>query len=113
MTATTGRGARIKGAAFARQIRQHFEQLGHHTMARQAGEDGDDITLVGTPWLSIECKNHTRTDLPGWWNQAASQCRPGQIPVVIHKRFGRQAAGDQWVTLTVDTLNQLIERTQR
>ena len=104
-----GAGRRAKGANYQRHIRHYFEARGWTVMVRPPGEDGDDITIIEHPNLSIEVKNHTRTDLPAWTAQAARQA--GQrIPVVIHKRHGTTNPDQQWVTMTLDNFTRLINK---
>lgn len=105
----TGAMARRKGATYQRAIRQWFDSHGYTTMVRQAGEDGDDLTILEHPDLSIEIKNQARTDLPSWAAQAARQAG-ARIPVVIHKRHGVTRCEDQWVTMTLEHFHRLIER---
>jgi hypothetical protein len=57
--------------------------------------------------MSIEVKNHTRTDLAGWWKQAQEQAGTA-MPVVIHKRVGKPRAEDWWVTMDLATLLDLV-----
>ena len=45
----TGAMARRKGATYQRAIRQWFDSHGYTTMVRQAGEDGDDLTILEHP----------------------------------------------------------------
>lgn len=93
-----GRGARIKGLRFQRDIRDYLAREGFEALARPGGEDGDDLRLTELPMLSIELKNQARTDLPGWWRQAVGQAR-GRIPVLIWKRKATSHPSTQWVTL--------------
>ena len=103
----TGAMARRKGANYQRLIRHWFETHGWTVMVRPPGEDGDDITIIEHPHLSIEVKNHARTDLPAWTAQAARQAA-GRIPVVIHKRHGTTNPEHQWVTMTLADFTRLI-----
>lgn len=103
----TGAMARRKGATFQRLIRHYLEAHGLTIMVRPLGEDGDDITIIEHPHLSLELKNHTRTDLPAWTAQAARQAG-GRIPVVIHKRHGTTDPEQQWVTMTLNNFTRLI-----
>lgn len=104
----TGSASRRKGANYARHIRQHLEACGWEVMARQAGEDGDDLRILDRPELSIEVKCQARADLAGWMAQAVRQAA-GRIPVVIHKRHNVTAAEDQWVTMRLEDFTRLIK----
>ncbi len=68
----------------------------------QSGED-----IISDFPASIEVKNQTRMDLAGWWKQAEEQAGK-KPPVVIHKRVGKSAAEDWWVTMDVRTLLRLL-----
>ena len=101
MAASVGRGARLKGLRFQREIRDYLAEEGLEPLARPGGEDGDDLRLADLPMLSIELKNQARMDLPGWWRQAAHQAHQagGLIPVLIWKRKAAGHPSGQWVTL--------------
>lgn len=73
--------------------------------ARNGTQRGEDI--VSDFPMSIEVKNHTRTDLAGWWTQAVEQSG-GAMPVVIHKRVGKSNADEWWATMDFQTLIRLI-----
>ena len=98
MAAGVGRGARIKGLRFQRDIRDYLLNEGFEALARPGGEDGDDLRLADLPQLSIELKNQARTDLPAWWRQAYGQAQ-GRIPVLIWKRKAATRPSSQWVTM--------------
>jgi hypothetical protein len=104
--------SRRKGATYALAIRRWLEAQGWECMARQPGEDGDDIRILDLPHLSIEIKNQARHDLPGWMTQAVRQAGH-RIPVVIHKRHGVTNPEDQWVTLRLADFHRLIKQTER
>ena len=73
--------------------------------ARGGFQSGEDIASDFP--ASIEVKNQTRMDLGGWWKQAEEQAEK-KPPVVIHKRVGKSAAEDWWVTMDVRTLLRLL-----
>ena len=58
----------------------------------------------------VECKDHNRLDLAGWWAEAEAERGNDDAgaALVMHKRRGKSAAADQWVTLTLGELVALI-----
>jgi len=105
----TGASSRRKGATYALTIRRWLEAQGWECMARQAGEDGDDIRILDLPHLSIEIKNQARLNLAGWMTQATRQAGE-RIPVVVHKRHGVGDPANQWVTLQLADFERLIRK---
>ncbi len=71
--------------------------------------DGD---ILGVPPLVIEAKNQAKMDLSGWLNQATeSRDRrgyQGEIPLVVHKRRGKNVS-NAYVTLTLEEILNLYE----
>ena len=108
----TGAMSRRKGATYALTIRRWFEARGWQCIARQAGEDGDDLILLDAAWLSIEIKNQARLNLAGWMTQAINQAA-GRTPIVIHKRHGITNPEYQWVTLRLADFEALIRARDR
>lgn len=105
----SGRASRAKGARFALLVRRFFEGCGWEVMARQSGEDGDDMRLLDAPWLSIECKGHTKVHLADWMRQAQEQAG-GRLPVVVFNRVGVGAAGRQWALMELGDFELLVRR---
>jgi hypothetical protein len=68
----------------------------------QAGED-----IVTDFPASVEVKNHVKLDLAGWWAQAVEQAGE-KPPVVVHKRVGKSAPEQWWVTMDLATLLRLV-----
>lgn len=97
MAAAVGRGARNKGLAFQRLVRDYLQEVGLDPLARPGGEDGDDLRLLDLPMLSIELKNQATVRLPQWMGQAVAQAG-NRIPVLIWKRKGAAHPSTQWVT---------------
>jgi len=58
----------------------------------------------------VEIKNAARVDLAGWATEAETERGNDDalVALVVHKRHGKGAAGDQWVTCTVDDLVALL-----
>jgi hypothetical protein len=66
---------------------------------------GDDIVWDGP--ASIEVKDVAKLDLSGWLNQSAANAH-GRVPVVWHKKRGKPAAEDWYVTMTGADFLRLI-----
>jgi len=74
------------------------------------GDIGGIRTIRGSD-VVIEVKNHNRTDLSGWLVEAETERgnADAQAAVVVHKRRGKGQAGEQYVTMTLDTFAWLLE----
>lgn len=57
-------------------------QLQRNTL--QSDRGGYDI--VGLPWLALEVKRVETPPADAWWEQARSQAKPGQVPVLVYRR---------------------------
>lgn len=60
--------------------------------------------------VCIECKNHRKLDLAGWYGEAEAERgnSDAAVAVVVHKRHGKGRPGDQWVTMTLRDLALLL-----
>lgn len=60
--------------------------------------------------IVIECKNTTRLNLAGWAAEAEEERGNDDAitSAVVHKRHGRGAAADQWITLTLHDFVALL-----
>lgn len=60
--------------------------------------------------IVAECKNVAKLSLGTWWSEAEIERDndDADIALVVHKRHGRAAAADQWVTLTLGELLNLL-----
>ena len=105
----SGSSSRRKGnraeVEVVRLLRENGFEAETSRAARGGYQSGEDI-ISNFP-ASIEVKNQTRMDLAGWWKQAEEQA-VDKPPVVIHKRVGKSAAEDWWVTMDVRTLLKLL-----
>lgn len=91
--------SRRKGAAGERELAAELRKHGYDVRRGQqyCGANGD-ADVVGLPGLHIECKRVERLDLYGAMEQSKADAREVDIPVVMHRRNGRQ-----WlVTLGLD-----------
>lgn len=115
----TRKSARAAGTRFEREIADYLsDQLGNPAidrMVKSGSKDRGDIANVTDSWgrrLAIECKNAHRLDLPAWTREAQQEAEHynAHAGVVVHKRHGVGDPGQQWVTLTLDTLIRLIRK---
>ena len=113
----TRRTAKQAGASFERLIADYLavqlEDDGIDRRPKRGVKDRGDIGGVRFfgHRLTIECKDTTRIDLPGWVREAEREAGNDDalLGVVIHKKRGVGAAGEQYVTLTVDSLVALLQ----
>lgn len=77
------------------------------TRAVQGRQGGFDIDTDAP--VAIEVKDHAAIDLSGWLRQAQAQAA-GRLPVVWHKRRGRAAAEEWYVTMDGATFLALLGR---
>ena len=105
----SGNSSRRKGNAAEVEVVHALERAGFRAMSSRAArggyQSGEDI-VTNFP-LSVEVKNQTRLDLPGWWRQAQEQAGD-VLPVVIHKRVGKARAEEWWATMDFQTLLDLV-----
>lgn len=105
-----------KGTAFESSITNHLienwdDRIIRHPLS--GGKDKGDIAnfrITGPHKLAIECKNVKAMNLQGWVREAQEEARNmGAVAgVVVHKRRGVTAPGQQFVTLTLDDLLSII-----
>lgn len=74
--------------------------------ARNGAKDRGDVSGLRAPGggrLVVECKNTARIDLAGWAAEAEDERGNDDAlaAVVVHKRHGKGAAAEQWVTCTL------------
>lgn len=48
-----------------------------------------DADVLGLPGVHIECKRVERLNIDAAMEQAARDARPGEVPVVMHRRNGK------------------------
>lgn len=105
----------IKGSAYERSIVVYLNDSGFTVDRTRAGwvDDRGDIhgvTREGVPF-TFECKNHRRDNLPGWVSELKREIsnNKGTIGAVVHKKHGTAAASDQYATLPLWMLVQLLK----
>ena len=112
MPAGSARGARAKGAAYERQLRNFLaeQNLGEVTNPSPSGYEGEDVRVEFADYLCIEAKNHSTMNLSGWLAQAQGQCEEGDIPIVVHKKKGTTDMGKSYVTTDLESFIQLLKK---
>lgn len=100
--------SRQKGAAGERELAKALRSHGFETRRGQqyCGSNGD-ADVVGLPGVHIECKRVERLNLEDAMAQSRADTRPGEIPVVMHRKNNRK-----WlVTLSLDDFMTLYKET--
>jgi hypothetical protein len=92
--ASRGRGARIKGANFERQLAKLITENTPLIAKRGLGQTrggGSEISDVDIPLLHIEAKRHKRCNIKAALEQAIADAKNnGKIPVAITKDDRRE-----------------------
>lgn len=87
--ASRGRGARIKGASFERQLAKYFSENTQFEAKRGIGQSrngGAEVSDVDMPIIHIEAKRHKRCHIKAALKQAIEDANVnGKIPVAITK----------------------------
>jgi len=102
-----------KGARFERSIVDYLRLNGYPAAlrTRTPGEEADRGDIAGLP-LTLELKDQKTLCLPLWWAQVTKAATKTLLPpVIIHKRKGRSDPAQQWVTMDLLTLLELLEST--
>lgn len=98
--------SRQKGAAGERELAKALRSHGFETRRGQqyCGSNGD-ADVVGLPGVHIECKRVERLNLEDAMAQSRADARPGEIPVVMHRKNNCK-----WlVTLSLDDFMTLYK----
>ena len=76
-----------KGARFERLLASRLRDYGYECRRGQqyCGSNGD-ADVVGLPYIHIEAKAVERMELYKWMDQAKTDAKPGEYPVVFHKK---------------------------
>jgi hypothetical protein len=87
--ASRGRGARIKGAAFERELAKYFTDNTKLEAKRGIGQTrsgGSEVSDVDMPIIHVEAKRHKRCNIKAALKQAIEDSSVnGKIPVAITK----------------------------
>lgn len=111
-----------KGTNFEVLIRDYFiDQTGDDRIVRLAlagVKDQGDIAnfRIGPHKIAVECKatDEYRAQLAGWIAEAEQERKNlgALASIVVHKRKGKGAAQDQYVTLTLADLFRMLAASQ-
>ena len=95
-----------KGARFERLLASKFREYGYEARRGQqyCGANGD-ADVVGLPYIHVEAKHIERMSLYEWMEQAKRDARPGEHPVVFHKKNN----ADILVTMTFDDFMEIYK----
>lgn len=95
-----------KGARFERLLASKFREYGYEARRGQqyCGANGD-ADVVGLPYIHVEAKHRERMSLYEWMEQAKRDARPGEHPVVFHKKNN----ADILVTMTFDDFMEIYK----
>lgn len=107
---------KTKGSNYERSIVTYLNESGFRVDRTRVGwtDDRGDIHGVvsptGTPFV-FECKNHQRLNLSGWITELMEEIRNarGNIGCLVHKKRGTTSAEDQYATLPLGMLVQLLK----
>jgi Holliday junction resolvase len=76
-----GKTGELELSAF---LREHGFEEARRGVQYKGGEDSPDV--VGVPGCHLECKRAEKGNLYDWLEQAERDAKPGQIPIVAHRR---------------------------
>jgi len=107
--------AKKAGSTFERIIANHFAAKVDDRIDRAVKRGTFDVgDIAGLRFhghkIAVECKDTVKVELSKWAAEAEAERRNlGALSgVIIHKRYGRTAPGQQWVTMTVDDFIALM-----
>lgn len=105
---------KAKGSAAERAVCDYLNVRGVQAERVPAGSNLDrgDLWIPDLNWPTIQIKNHARLDLAGWVDDVAIQAVNAKrdAGIVVHKRRGKSNPGSWYVTCTLDTIINIIER---
>lgn len=102
---------KIKGSAYERLIRDYLVDSGFKVDRTRAGWKDDRGDLHGIQGFTWECKNQRAMALSSWVNELLVECANAgtSLGAVVHKRRGVTDAGEQYATLPLRMLVQLLK----
>ena len=113
----TRASAKKAGSSFERlmadYLRAALDNPNIDRMVKSGSLDRGDIANVRDSHgrlLAVECKNTATMSLPQWEREATAEALNygAHAGIIIHKRRGTADPGEQWVTMTAETLTKLL-----
>lgn len=111
----TRASAKAAGSRFEREVADYLAAHVDDRIDRRAKTGAKDRGDVGGlrhmgQRVVIECKNTAKTALGAWAAEADTERRNDDagVGLIVHKRHGKGAPQDQWVTCTLGDLVALI-----
>lgn len=111
----TRQSAKSAGATFERHVADYLAAEVDDRIDRRVKTGRADKGDIGGVRLRgrrivLECKNHARMDLPGWYAEAETEAANDDAlaGLVVHKRRGTAQPGRQWVTMSLKDLATLL-----
>ena len=100
-----------KGSAYERLIKDYLDSVGFSVDRTRAGWSDDRGDIHGISGFTIECKNHKSLNIPGWVSELQNECRNAgtTLGAVIHKRRGSMNGAEQYATMPLWMLVQLLK----
>lgn len=106
--------AKEKGTKFETSLVSILEKYWPGTIRNPGNgvKDKGDFYMPGNKTYIIEAKCRKVMDLPGWTAEAQVEAANAGVPfgVVVHKRAGRVAPEEQWVTMRLGHFLALVHR---
>lgn len=102
---------KTKGSAYERSIVDYLRSEGFQVERTRVGWADDRGDIHGISGFTIECKNHRSLQLAGWISELATECGNAgtDVGAVVHKRRGVTDGGEQYATLPLRMLVQLLK----
>ena len=109
--------AKQKGTTYETQVRTFLNDNGFPHAERQVlhgNKDTGDIKGITSPKgkIIVQCKNHQTMQLSSWLNDTEEQAQNADaLGILIHKRkgYGESKFGQQYATMTLETLLKLLK----
>lgn len=100
-----------KGDRFERDIRDYLLSQGFNVERTRAGWADDRGDIHGIAGFTWECKNQKALSLSAWVGELESECRNAgtSVGAVVHKKRGVTDGGEQYATLPLRMLVQLLK----
>lgn len=102
---------KAKGSAYERLIVNYLREHGFGVDRTRAGWSDDKGDIHGVDGFTWECKNHKSLNLAGWIKELENECRNAgtTLGAVVHKKRGTTDPGEQYATLPLRMLVQLLK----